>query len=203
MRMDPLIYIIENDQAMVESLSWLLESMNLKIKTYKCTQKFLIDYDKDQHGCILLNVRMPGMSGCELQEKLNNLGNNLPIIFISSHADVTVAVHAMKHGAIDFLIRPFNDKVLFECIDNALLVNKNICDRNHENREYKQRLDLLSQREKQVLQGILSNEQNKLISEKLKISLKTVEAHRSSMMKKLNVNSIVELIKLVVSKGLD
>ena len=202
MRLEPLVYVVDNDQAMLESLTWLIESVNLRVRTYKCTQKFLAEYDMEQHGCILLDVRMPIMSGPELQEKLNNQGGNTPIIFISGYVDVPLAVQTMKNGAVDFLLKPFNDRILLESINKALKLDKDTREKKYKNIEYKKNVSMLSQREDQVLKGILASEQNKIIAAKLNISLKTVEAHRASMMKKMNVNSVVELIKLVVANGM-
>ncbi len=202
MHTDPLVYVVDDDQAMLESLSWLIESVNLKVQTYRCTKKFLMDYDRDQHSCVLLDVRMPGMTGSELQKTLNTQTDNLPIIFISGYVDVSLVVQTIKNGAIDFLIKPFNDMILIESINKALQFDKALRDQKQENYKYKERVALLSQREIQVLQGILASEKNKLISNNLKISLKTVESHRASMMKKMNVNSVVELIKLVVVRGI-
>lgn len=200
MHMEPLVYVVDTDQAMIESLTWLIESINLKIKTYKCTQKFLTEYDKNQHSCLLLNVRMPLISGLQVQQRLNEQGENLPIIFISGYEDAPIVVQAMQNGAIDFLIKPFNDKALLDTVNKALIIDKNFRKREQEKGDYKKRMALLSQREIQVLQGILASEQNKIIASKLNISLKTVEAHRSSMMKKLHVSSVVDLIKLVITK---
>ena len=202
MHTDPLVYVVDNDQAMIDSLSWLIESVNLKVKTYKCTKKFLADYDPDQHSCILLDVRMPGMSGPELQKKLNSQNTNLPVIFIGGYVEVPLAIQTMKDGAIDFLIKPFNDKILIESIQMALSIDKNLRTKKQENHQYNEKIALLSRREMQVLEGILASQQNKIISAKLNLSLKTVEAHRASMMRKMNVSSVVELIKLVVLKGM-
>src|SRR5689334_2961994 len=110
MSMDPIVYVVDDDQAMVESLSWIIESVGLKAKTFIRATDFLDEYDPNQHGCMLLDVRMPGMSGPELQAKLNALGAALPIIFISGHGDVPLAVRVMKAGAVDFLTKPFNDQ---------------------------------------------------------------------------------------------
>lgn len=199
MHMDALVYLIDNDQAMLESLTWLIESADLKLKIYKCPKKFLVEYDKNQHGCLILNLRMPSLSGIEVQQQLANMGSNLPVIFIAGYAEVSIVVQAMRNGAIDFLIKPFHDKVLLDSVSRALLTDKNSRDMQKLNVERREKIALLSQREKQVLQGILASEQNKLISARLNISLKTVEAHRSSMMRKLNVTSVVDLVRLVVS----
>jgi two-component system response regulator FixJ len=199
--MEPIVYVVDDDQAMVESLSWIIESVGLKAKTYIRAQEFLDEYDSTQHGCILLDVRMPGMSGPELQLKLNEQGPTLPIIFISGHGDVPLAVRVMKAGAVDFLTKPFNDQILLESINKALRTDKTNREKQQENAQAEAKFALLSPREVQVLQGIVAGKQNKVISAELNISLKTVEAHRASVMKKMSVKSVPELVKLVLTNG--
>jgi two-component system response regulator FixJ len=200
MSIEQIVYVVDDDQAMVESLSWVIESVGLKVKTYTRAQDFLEHYDPKQSGCILLDVRMPGMSGPELQTKLSAFGMpTLPIIFISGHGDVPLAVRVMKAGAVDFLTKPFNDQVLLESINKALRTDKNNRDKQQESAQAEAKFALLSHREVQVLQGIVAGKQNKVISAELKISLKTVEAHRASVMKKMGVKSVPELVKLVLT----
>ena len=201
MSMEPVIYVVDDDQAMVESLSWIIESVGLKVKTYTRAQDFLDQYDPAQHGCLLLDVRMPGMSGPELQLKLNQYGATLPIIFISGHGDVPLAVRVMKAGAVDFLTKPFNDQVLLESINKALRLDRTHREKQQENARAEAKFALLSPREIQVLQGIVAGKQNKVISAELEISLKTVEAHRASVMKKMGVKSVPELVRLVLTNG--
>ena len=196
----PIVYIIDADQAMVESLSWIIESIGLKVKPYIRPQEFLEEYDPQQHGCLLLDVRMPGMSGPELQMKLNEHGlPTLPIIFISGHGDVPLAVRVMKAGAIDFLTKPFNDQMLIECINKELRLDKANREKRQECAQARAKFALLSPREVQVLQGIVAGKPNKVVSSELNISLKTVEAHRASVMKKMGVRSVPELVKIVLT----
>jgi FixJ family two-component response regulator len=202
MPMEQIVYVVDDDQAMVESLSWVIESVGLKAKTYTRAQDFLDNYDAQQPGCLLLDVRMPGMSGPELQTKLNELGSPaLPIVFISGHGDVPLAVRVMKAGAIDFLTKPFNDQVLLESINKALRIDKANREKQEESAQAEAKFALLSHREVQVLQGIVAGKQNKVISAELNISLKTVEAHRASVMKKMGVKSVPELVKLVLTNS--
>lgn len=198
--LEPIVYIIDDDQAMIESLIWIIESIGLKVKTYLRAQEFLADYDPQQHGCLLLDVRMPGMSGPELQLKLNEHGlPTLPIVFITGHGDVPLAVRVMKAGATDFLTKPFNDQVLIESINKALRIDKFNREKRQESAQAKAKFALLSPREIQVLQGIVSGKPNKVVSAELNISLKTVEAHRASVMKKMGARSVPELVKLVLT----
>jgi two-component system response regulator FixJ len=201
MSMDPIVYVVDDDQAMAESLSWIIESVGLNAKTYTRAQDFLDEYDPGQHGCLLLDARMPGMSGPELQLRLNDQGATLPIIFISGHGDVPLAVRVMKAGAVDFLTKPFNDQILLESINKALRLDKTNREKQEENAQAEAKFALLSPREIQVLQGIVAGKQNKVISAELNISLKTVEAHRASVMKKMSVKSVPELVKLVLTNG--
>jgi FixJ family two-component response regulator len=202
MAIEQIVYVVDDDQAMVESLSWVIESVGLKAKTFTRAQDFLENYDAQQPGCLLLDVRMPGISGPELQTKLNELGSpSLPIVFISGHGDVPLAVRVMKAGAIDFLTKPFNDQVLLESINKALRIDKANREKQEESAQAEAKFALLSHREVQVLQGIVAGKQNKVISAELNISLKTVEAHRASVMKKMGVKSVPELVKLVLTNS--
>lgn len=201
MPLEPIVYVVDDDQAMVESLSWIIQSVGLKVKTFVRAHDFLAEHDLAQPGCLLLDVRMPGMSGPELQTRLNSLGSTLPIIFISGHGDVPLAVRVMKAGAIDFLTKPFNDQVLLESINKALRLDKTNREKKQESAQAEAKFALLSPREVQVLQGIVAGKQNKVISAELNISLKTVEAHRASVMKKMGVKSVPELVKLVLTNG--
>lgn len=200
--MEPIVYVVDDDHAMVESLTWIIESVGIKVKTYTRAHDFLENYNPQQHGCLLLDVRMPGMSGPELQTRLNAESSpSLPIIFISGHGDVPLAVRVMKAGAVDFLTKPFNDQVLLESINKALRLDKTNREKQQESAQAEAKFALLSPREVQVLQGIVAGKQNKVISSELKISLKTVEAHRASVMKKMGVKSVPELVKLVLTNG--
>src|SRR5690349_6893075 len=132
--LEPVVYIIDDDQAMVESLTWIIESIGLRVKAYSRAQDFMEEYDPKQHGCLLLDIRMPGISGPELQTKLLEKSTpTLPIIFISGHGDVPLAVRVMKAGAIDFLSKHFNDQVLLESINKALRIDKIHREKSQEN----------------------------------------------------------------------
>jgi len=200
---EPIVYVIDDDQAMVESLTWIIESVGLKAKSYTHPLDFLETYDPQQHGCLVLDIRMPGMSGPELQTRLNSEEMPaLPIIFISGHGDVPLAVRVMKAGAIDFLTKPFNDQILLESINKALRLDKANREKRQECAQIRAKFALLSMREVQVLQGIVAGKPNKVISAELKISLKTVEAHRASVMRKMGVRSVPELVKIVLTSSM-
>lgn len=201
---DAIVYIIDDDQAIVESLSFIINSIGLKVKAFTSAQDFLNQYNPQQHGCLLLDVRMPGISGPELQAKLIEQGTpTLPIIFISGHGDVPLAVRVMKAGAIEFLTKPYNDQFLLDSINKALRIDKANREKRQESAQARAKFALLSPREVQVLQGIVAGKPNKVISAELNISLKTVEAHRASVMKKMGVKSVPELVKLVLTNTID
>lgn len=196
------VFIVDDDQAMVDSLAWMIESVGLKTKTFTDAQRFLDYYTHDQPGCLILDVRMPEISGPELQEKLNQKHCKLPIIFISGHGDIPLAVRVMKAGAIDFLAKPFNDQVLLEVINKAIRIDKEHRAKHLHSHQIVERAALLSAREQQVMCQIVAGKLNKVISSELDISLKTVEAHRSNIMKKLQIKSLPELIRVALTYNL-
>jgi FixJ family two-component response regulator len=189
---DQKIYIIDDDVTLCNGIRWLLESINFKVETYHSAINFLKVYKVDWCGCLLIDIRMPEMSGLQLQDRLIALGNPLPIIMISGHGDISMAIRALKAGAIDFILKPFNDQQLLEQIQKAMSLSREI--------EIKQsvlnRYNKLSAREKDILTKVLNGKMNKQISHELEISIKTVEFHRANIMQKMEANSILELAKL-------
>lgn len=194
---DPIVYVVDDDLNMGKSLSWIIDSFGLKSKYYTRGDEFLDDYDTNQHSCLLLDVRMPLMSGPELQSLIVERSLAIPIIFMSAHCDISLTVNAIKAGAVDFLVKPFNDIVLLESINHALKIDKsnriNDLHREMANKKYRS----LTQRERQVLEGILAGKQNKIISTDLSLSLKTIEAHRATMMRKLGVKTVPQLFQFI------
>lgn len=185
------IYIIDDDVELCNGLKWLLESIHVRSEVYHSAIDFLKAYKDDWHGCLLLDIRMPEMSGLQLQEKLLTLGNSLPIIMISGHGDISMAVRAMKAGAIDFILKPFNEQQLLEQIQKGIAISRKI--------EIKQsvlsKYNNLSAREKEILTKVLNGKMNKQIAYDLGISIKTVEFHRANIMQKMETNSMIELAK--------
>ena len=196
------VFIVDDDQAMVESLAWMIESVGFKTKTFTDAQSFLDYYTQDQPGCLILDVRMPEISGPELQEKFNQKHFKLPIIFISGHGDIPLAVRVMKAGAIDFLAKPFNDQVLLEVINKAIRIDKENRAKHLHSHQILERVALLTAREHQVMCQIVAGKLNKVISSDLDISLKTVEAHRSNIMRKLQIKSLSDLIRVALTYNL-
>ncbi|MBT8438554.1 MAG: response regulator transcription factor [Gammaproteobacteria bacterium] len=193
------VYIVDDDDAMRESLTWLIESVGLNVETYASADEFLESYYPGRPGCVLLDVRMPGMSGLELQGHLQKQQVTVPVIMITGHGDVPMAVRAMKSGAIDFIEKPFNDEQLLESIRNALAIDDTRRDQQSFKAEVASRLAQLTPRESEVMDMVTAGKSNKEIANSLGVSAKTVEAHRAKVMEKMEAGSLAELVRLVVS----
>ncbi|MGA7801225.1 MAG: response regulator transcription factor [Gammaproteobacteria bacterium] len=197
----PTVFVVDDDQTVRGSLQWLLESMKLTVRTFGAAQDFLQTYDTDQPGCVVVDVRMPDISGLQLQEILAQQGIGLPVILITGHGDIATAVRAMKAGAYDFFEKPFNDQLLLERIQQALAADIRLrrdMARQDENAEC---FNSLTPRETEVLDRVVRGTPNKLIAAELGISIKTVEVHRARVMRKLAVTSVAELTALCVATG--
>lgn len=187
-----IIYIVDDDEALCKALRWLLESVDLKVETFNSALDFLSAYQSNWRGCLLIDIRMPFMSGLQLQEKLIEIGNLIPIIMISGHGDISMAVRAMKAGAVDFITKPFNDQILLEQIQHALTLNKQV-----ENKQtLLSRYQSLTLREQQIMCGVVDGKMNKQIAFDLQISPKTVELHRAHVMQKMGAKTFAELVKM-------
>ena len=197
MRTEAIIHVVDDDTAMCESLRWLIESVGFNVKIYPGAKDFLEKYQDEAHGCLLLDVRMPEMSGLELQEQLNKLNINMPIIFITGHGDVPMAVRAMKAGALEFLNKPFNDQELLDCINRAIEYDTQRRRTCSERKAILERLSLLTTREKQVLKELVTGKLNKVIAADLDLSIKTIELHRSNIMRKLQARSLAQIISMI------
>lgn len=192
------VYIVDDDKAVRDSLRWLIESIKLNVETFSSAQEFLENYRNNTISCLLLDIRMPGLSGLELQQELKQRGIHLPVIFITGHGDVPMAVRAMKAGAYDFIEKPFNDQELLDRIQQALLDYQ--CSREKQDyyRELKQRVERLTVREDEVMNMVVDGKQNKDIATKLGISTKTVEVHRAHVMDKMGASSVAELVRMAI-----
>ena len=191
---EPIVYVVDDEEAMRESTQWLLESRGFHVETYPSAQDFLDGMDSNQAGCLILDVRMNGMSGMELQAHLRANGCILPIIIVTGHGDVSMAVTAVKHGATDFLEKPVNDEFLIDCVRRALRTNS--CARRtlDQQTQVRERLDLLTPRELDVMKRVVRGLPNKQIALQLEISERTVEAHRKQVLAKMNAHNAVELV---------
>jgi len=191
-----LVYLVDDEFSVRDSLALLIESTGQSVRSFESAEAFLNNYDPEQPGCLLLDVRMPSMSGLELQGELLKREIFIPIIFISGHAGIPDSAKAFRAGAVDFLEKPFDNEILLERIDEA--IKKDIASREQfiEHREIQNRLDHLTLREQEVLSLIVRGHSNKEIAKILDISNRTVEAHRASIMEKMQVKSLAELMVL-------
>ena len=195
---DAVVYIVEDDDAMRSSLLWLVESVELKARAFASADEFLDSYTTDRPGCLVLDVRMPRVGGFELQERLNDKGAPLPIIFISGHGDVPMSVRAMKKGAFDFIQKPFNPQSVLETIQAALRHGVERFEEHQVRLAVEHKLAQLSPREHSVLERVVEGKSSKVIGHELGISSKTVDVHRASIREKFGVTSVARLIKLVL-----
>lgn len=193
------IYVVDDDEAMRDSMTWFLEGEGYRVSCFASAAAFLAAQNPSMRGCLVLDVRMPDMSGLELQERLDTVGNTLPIIFITGHGDVPMAVSALQRGACDFLEKPFNNEEILRRIRRALDVDAQLSDRRARDSVYAHRLEQLTPREREVMDLVVAGRLNKQIADILDISMKTVEAHRSRVMEKMGVRTLAELVKAAIS----
>lgn len=192
------VYIVDDDEPMRDSLQWLLESQGFAVTAFASAEDFLAACSDGTAGCIVLDVRMPGMSGLELYEKLNARRCTLPVIFITGHGDVPMAVSALKKGAVDFIEKPFGDQDMLRLIVQCLELDRANRARQQEAAAAAQRLANLTEREVEVMDLILAGKLNKQIADILNISIKTVEVHRGRIMDKMEVRTVAELVQAVM-----
>jgi len=197
------VFVVDDDQAMRNSLKWLIESVGMKVEIFASADEFIRNYYPGRAGCLLLDVRMPGMSGLELQEHFLAHQIKIPIIIITGHGDVPMAVRAMKSGAVDFIEKPFNDELLLESIRNALNYDQQLRTVQSERAEIAARLAQLTPREHEVMEMVTDGRANKEIAHALGVSAKTVEAHRARVMEKMEARSLSELVKMAVTANLN
>ncbi len=196
------VIVVDDDDAVRNSLRLLLKSVGLPTLTHASAQEYLDAWDPAQPGCLVLDVRMPGMSGLELQEELNRRGAIVPVIFISGHGDIPMAVDAIQHGAFDFLQKPFRDQDLIDRVQRALAID-------HANREtlaqrdtVRQRYESLTPREQEVIALVTQGKANKVMAGDLGVSQRTVEIHRARVMEKMGAQSLAQLVRMVIDLGL-
>jgi FixJ family two-component response regulator len=199
MMSEPIIYVVDDDEAMRDSMTWLLEGEGYRVACFESAEAFLKARNDAMRGCIVLDVRMPEMSGLELHEKLDTLGSQLPIIFITGHGDVPMAVAALQRGACDFIEKPFHNEDLLSRVTRALELDSQLAARQKRTSASSHRLAQLTQREREVMQLVVTGKLNKQVADQLDISMKTVEAHRARVMEKMGVRTLAELVKAVMS----
>jgi two-component system response regulator FixJ len=196
-----MVHVIDDDEAVRESLVFLLGTANVAVRTYESATAFLDDVENIRSGCIVTDVRMPGVDGIELLARLKEKAIQLPVIVITGHADVPLAVEAMKLGAVDFLEKPFEDESLLASVKSALDRHSRDDQREAKRAEFRARLDALSPRERQVLDGLVAGKPNKTIAFDLNISPRTVEVYRANVMSKMQASSLSELVRMSLIAG--
>lgn len=196
----PTVFVVDDDPGVLDSLALLLRSVGLEAATYASANEFLSDYDPEKPGCLVLDVRMPGMSGLQLQERLEARGSTLPIIFLTAHGDVPMAVKAVKAGAADFVQKPFRDQEFIDKIQQALEENKRLRKEAGQHDEILARMAMLTPREKEVMDLVVDGKANKVIAHQLDLSQRTVEIHRARVMEKMGAGSVAELVRMVMQR---
>jgi FixJ family two-component response regulator len=194
----PVVFVVDDDPAMRDSLRWLIESTGLQVETFADAQTFLARIRPDLPGCLVLDVRMPGMSGLDLQAELTRRGIGLPTIVVTGHAEVPMAVRAVKAGAIDFIEKPFSDQLLLDRVRQGIDMDRQERDGRARRAEILRRMSLLTQREREVLDLVVVGKANKEIAAALHLSPKTVEVHRAHVMEKMQASSVAELVRLAL-----
>ena len=192
-----LVYLVDDDEAIRDSLGLLLRSVGLNCEVYASALEFLEAYDPQRHSCLVADIRMPGLSGLELQQRLNEEHADVPVIFITGHGDVPMAVNAMKSGASDFIQKPFRDQDLIDRIHKALAQDRERRAWRVEERAIRERIALLTPREAEVMRRVVRGQANKVIAMDLGVSQRTVELHRARVMRKLKMRSLAELVSAV------
>ena len=192
-----IVFVVDDDEAVRQSTAWLIESIGLKVVTFNCADDFLKEYN-NENGCIVMDVRMPGMSGLEAQEELTRREIDLPLIFITGHSDVPMAVRTLKRGAFDFIEKPFNDQLLLDAIQKGIKLNSDKVESLLKSENIFNNISSLTPRENQVMARVTEGKPNKVIAHELNVSIKTVEVHRARMMEKMTASSVAELVKMTI-----
>ena len=189
------VYVVDDDPAMRDSLKWLLESVDFQVHVFESATSFLEEYGGQRPACLVLDVRMPGMSGLDLQDELVRRGITIPMIMISAHGDVPVAVRALKTGAIDFIEKPFSDQLLLDRVRQALHNDQQASETDEVKETIRARKASLTPREKEVMELVVAGNPNKSVASHLRLSQKTVEIHRARVMSKMSAGSLAELVR--------
>ena len=196
----PIVMVVDDDSGVRNAMRSLLKSVGLASQLHGSAQDFLESYDPLQPGCLVLDIRMPGMSGLELQQELNMRGATIPVIFMTGHGDVPMAVEAMQHGAFDFLQKPFRDQDLLDRIQKAIVRDGKLRESLGEHARIRARLETLTEREREVLDLMIQGKQNKAVAQELGVSPRTIEIHRARVMEKMDVQSVAELVRMMLDQ---
>lgn len=201
MPVEAIVHVVDDDEAVRHSLEFLLSTAGITVHTYDSAETFLSKLARVEPGCVITDIRMPGLSGLDLMKQLKDQGMNLPVIVITGHGDVPLAVEAMKCGAIDFLEKPFDDETLLSSVRSALKQHHQQDTRDAERADITERLQSLSNRERQVLDGLVQGHPNKTIGFDLGISARTVEIYRANVMTKMRASSLSDLVRMALVAG--
>jgi two-component system response regulator FixJ len=201
MRAGPTVFVVEDDESMRRSLRWLIESIGIAVETYQSAEEFLNSFDPQWAGCVLLDVRMPGMGGMALQRELNARGVRSPLVFMTAYPEVAVAVEALKQGAYDFIEKPFSGQQMLDCLRRAIDEDRRRRRQAVRHAVISRRMASLTPREREVLDLVIAGETSRSIAGALGLTEKTVELHRSHVNKKMKVRNAVELVRLVEGLG--
>jgi FixJ family two-component response regulator len=196
---DAIVMVVDDDAGVRNAMRALLKSVGLNCQLHASAQDFLAGYKPSQPGCLVLDIRMPGMSGLELQQELNVRGATIPVIFMTGHGDIPMAVEAMQHGAFDFLQKPFRDQELLDRVQRALARDAETRSRLRHTDRIRERLASLSPREREVLDLVTQGKANKMVAGDLGVSQRTVEIHRAHVMQKMEAGSLAELVRMMMS----
>ena len=195
------VYVVDDDEAVRDSVQWLLEGQDFRVRSFESSEVFLARYDPREVACLIVDIRMDGMSGLELQDRLIERNSPLPIAFITGHGDVPLAVDTMKKGAMDFIQKPFNEQQLVPLVERMLEQARANFAEHQQAASRDALLSKLTGREAQVLERIVAGRLNKQIADDLGISIKTVEAHRANIMEKLGANTVADLLKIALGQN--
>lgn len=202
MQPEQIVYVIDDDEAVRQSLEFLLKTSGITVLGFESAKVFLEKLPHIKSGCIITDVRMPEITGIDLLRRIRDSGVDIPVIVITGHGDVSLAVEAMKVGAVDFLEKPFDDETLLSSVRSALRKGADTARHKAEVSEINERLTALSNRERQVLEGLVAGKANKVIAFDLGISARTVEIYRANVMTKMSANSLSDLVRMAMTAGI-
>jgi len=195
----PTVYVVDDDEMFRKSLHWLLDSVGLQVATFASAGDFLDAYRAGDPGCLVLDIRMPGMSGLQLQDELAARGLRLPIVFLTAHGDVPIAVAAVKKGAVNFVQKPYSDQRLLDVVQDALQRDAGMRAADERHRRTARLVAAMTPREREVMSAVVAGKTNKTIADELGVAVKTIEAHRARMMDKMGASSVAELVRLATA----